>query len=486
MLTRARMVSLIAFGVSATAAVVTGCGLFVDFSPYDTSAIPPEAAAEDGSIFDAGPPFVIAAVAPDPASWRGGSSVAVHVSVLRGAHFIDKLALTATQLPSGVAVVSGSIPAGATSGDLVLSAATSVHAGLFHGAKLVVSTPNGVTQEHPLDIELTGAPGAPDESFGDGGVTALPLRAESAVLSADDDIVVIGDLQDAGPVAPVVVRFSPAGTLDLTFGDGGFSVPIAGNGGFGNGLARDDAGYVVVETPSGLNGRRSVARIDLGGTPLPNFGEGGTIEYTNKNNAVIASGPAAGTVFLAGTGAIGSYTVDWFTKDGTVAAHAVGFGKELNMVVDGEGRAVVLSHGVHLTRLFADGSVDSTLTDPSDAAVGLGLGTTAGLLATSDSYFVTGTLSPYDIVKLRIDGTPDPTFGNGGFATETVDQFAAADAGALYVSRGVAVGRLNAQGGADLTFGSGADTSDAPVKILVQRSGRIVVVGTKSIHRYWP
>lgn len=488
MITRAQKISRSVAAVAFACAFATGCALFVDFSPYDTSDVPPEAAAPDGSIFDAGPPFRIVSVTPSPASWRAGDSITLHVSVARNPSYTDKLSLAVTGLPSGVTAAPTSVAAGGTSGDIVLVAATTAHAGVFHGASVVARTPNGITAERAVDLELAGAPGTLDESFGDGGVISLPLLGRSAVLGMGDEIVVLGTLTDAGQVPPAVVRYSADGTFDSTFGDAGLAVPIGSGGGLGMSIAGDDAGYVVLQVPpaQGQNGVRSLSRIDLEGAPLGDFGEGGTIQYVNRNGGSVQTDREGRALVMTGAGVTGGFSLDWFSADGTLNRHAGGPGRNPLFSQDPEGRVVVLTNGVHVQRLFGDGSVDPTLGDPSDAATGFGSGAGIAVLATAEATFVAADLSPYGLLKLHSDGSVDTTYGTNGFSTETIARFAPADGGALYITRGVAVGKLTPKGISDPSFGSGPDMTDAPVAILVQRTGRIVVVGNATVHRFWP
>ena len=105
-----------------------------------------------------------------------------------------------------------------------------------------------------------------------------------------------------------------------------------------------------------------------------------------------------------------------------------------------------------------------------------------------DGFILSGDFSQYQLVKLRVDGSFDPSFGTGGFATllRPPERLGTASGGSFYTSRGMAVARITAKGELDPDFTAKPDESEVAVALFTQRSGRIVVLGAFTARRYWP
>jgi uncharacterized delta-60 repeat protein len=97
------------------------------------------------------------------------------------------------------------------------------------GYVMLASTPNQEADRVDTDFAIVGitADGALDEAFGDGGTVVVDVDAtvdNARNVEVDDQgrIVTAGYSRDGdGIVSPTVIRLTPDGTLDETFGDGG-------------------------------------------------------------------------------------------------------------------------------------------------------------------------------------------------------------------------------------------------------------------------
>jgi uncharacterized delta-60 repeat protein len=143
-----------------------------------------------------------------------------------------------------------------------------------------------------------------DTSFGNQGIVTIPsgsnqigsawvggaLLYPNAGTANDGKIVVVGDnaSPSSGP-GPVMARFNTNGSLDTTFGNGGF-VPLAMTP-FGS--AFDSSGRFVV---AGMNDL-SLERLNSDGTPDTTFGSGGAVTagLSGTHGDGLAIYPSTGT-----------------------------------------------------------------------------------------------------------------------------------------------------------------------------------------------
>jgi uncharacterized delta-60 repeat protein len=301
--------------------------------------------------------------------------------------------------------------------------------------------------------------GAPDATFGIGGVWVSPIATDAGVNGAEAQGLVL-DSAGAPRLVGYVGTFSTedvavwgltgSGALDATFGQGGATlaaVPAKTSATFGYGAARDASGRIFA---TGV--LFQVAPADAGTGPQPTDGATWCFGAAGSPDTTFAS--PAGYVVTASTG-------------GTVPSEE-------------EGSAVAV--------------------DPSGAVVVAGYASEPGY---SDNVA---------IWRFGSDGTPDATFGTSGhvllprivdpgatsgtdYATSvTTDAqrrvvFAGYGVDATDVMRGF-VGRLDATGALDATFGTaGIVRLDAPpstathswaTAVALDSLGRIVAAGERS------
>lgn len=316
------------------------------------------------------------------------------------------------------------------------------------------------------------ANGAFDTTFGSGGRRTIDFGGDSAsllgaALQPDGRIVLAGrsDLQVA------VARVNPSGSLDTTFsGDG---KKLFSWGGFSEATS-------VLVLPNG--------KILLAGFFGP---EGGNIQVARLN----ANGALDNTF---GTG--GKAPVDFGGDDFGLAMARQANGR---IVVAGQSRVTGQSVGsAVVTRLRASGTLDpdfggnGRVTLPGDGIA------RAVLVQPDRQIVVAGNASGsamMTVTRLNPNGSLDATFDGDG--TATIDFGVTADlaggavlqpdgkivvAGSTQAGGDVAVGRLNANGSPDTTFGSGGKATvdfgaaTFGFAVALQPNGRIVVAGQRT------
>jgi uncharacterized delta-60 repeat protein len=385
--------------------------------------------------------------------------------------------------------------------------------------------------------------GALDTTFGGDGVVTTRFGvgssgAGSVVIEPNGSIVVSGHADDRF----AIVRYTPNGTLDGTFGGDGkvttafdariadaSSVTVLGDGSIVAG------GSAVVPDPDGgygqfVEGEFAVARYLADGSPDTGFGGDGSV--TTDFGGAIAVGAAVamqGDGRIVAAGRVGPYheerfglarfdpqgTLDpTFGSDGGVTTGiTVGLDSGASAVAtQGDGRILAvgtaedpyLYESAALTRYEQDGALDQTFGNAGRVMV-----QSAAIDAVAlqdDGKIVTfGAINGRFVVARYLpDGTLDPAFGHGGFASTAFrfgdlypGEVAIQDDGKIVIvgssenvegegDSDAALARFDSDGKLDPTFsGNGKVTTESfdgfephPTALAIDPHGRILVVAT--------
>ncbi|HWQ67246.1 MAG TPA: delta-60 repeat domain-containing protein [Methanospirillum sp.] len=260
------------------------------------------------------------------------------------------------------------------------------------------------TRQKDIHILRYLSDGTPDPSFGDGGQILYSGDegkddyAFGLTLDADDNILISGREHNGHDSDILLLKCTPDGTPDETFGDNG-TVRYAGQGSgtdSGRGVVVQQDGKIVVCGEVNVSSHKELAvlRYTSNGTPDPDFASGG--------------------VFLLGKlGGKESY------------GYASALDMEENILVTG---AVTIDKkvGIGLLRLHGNGTVDTTF---GQRGVAIWNGSTGGpdygnwiTVTPEGKILVTGvetdSSGSFDIILLRFnqDGTLDTAFGENGVA----------------------------------------------------------------------
>jgi uncharacterized delta-60 repeat protein len=239
-----------------------------------------------------------------------------------------------------------------------------------------------------------------DTSFGDHGSVYLDFFGHDDVMGgvaiqADGKIVVAGTAETnaGGKTVMAVARLNADGTLDTSFGNGGKTTVDVGDGAAARSIALDGHGRIVLSgsATAGGNTDFAVARLLPDGTPDAGF-----------------SGDGVATVDAGGTDVANDAAIE---GDGRIVLAGVSGG--------GAG-----PRGFALARVNADGSVDSTFGSGGTVLTGFAGGA-----------YTVSARGDGKLVVLGSRVTVNPVTGH---------EFRAA-----------ALGRYNADGSADTSFGTG-------------------------------
>jgi uncharacterized delta-60 repeat protein len=238
-----------------------------------------------------------------------------------------------------------------------------------------------------MSIVRFSADGTRDTSFGDGGEVYLTpgTGGEVAALALlPDGKILAAGMSNDNPSDPYAIRgrmcllrLNPDGSLDTTFGSGGYSIPTLGTGAaFASSIAVTPAGKIVVGGASNNN--------SLGFAAVVQFSAQGTLEWTSyetlesysqvrvdSSGGIIAAGnrlrryTAVGTLdFAFGSGGVASIPgINGLFKDAEIQSD----GKIVVAGVDqNSGKAL-------LARFLANGQLDTSF-----GAGGYVLGSSSG------------------------------------------------------------------------------------------------------------
>ncbi|HZR80257.1 MAG TPA: hypothetical protein VFD92_04090 [Candidatus Binatia bacterium] len=176
-----------------------------------------------------------------------------------------------------------------------------------------------------------------DATFGAGGIAIAAIgsgndEAAAVELDAAGRIVIGGYSALGGQYALAVARFDATGALDPSFGDGGSTrVRFSTGDAFGNALALDDEGRIVVAGRARIDGNFQIAlaRFDGGGALDAAFGDGGIVTTafgTSSEGRAVALSPD-GRIAVAGVARSGGQDVAALARyrvDGTLDPHFAG------------------------------------------------------------------------------------------------------------------------------------------------------------------
>ena len=283
---------------------------------------------------------------------------------------------------------------------------------------LVAGYQNGSGDVPHVLLKRFDASGKPDLSFGTGGQVVTTVRqaavadqAFAVTVQADGKILVAGSVFNRSHHTDfALLRYTPAGALDPSFGSQGKVITTVGNG-----YALSGAHTVVVQ-PDGHILVAGIAPSDSKTSKIA------LLRYTASGSLDPSFGDHGVTTTAVGSGTASNATTMALLKDGRI-------------LVAGSSSSASSSGGFALLRYLASGKLDSTFGKQGKVmtVVGLSSGDHAavartvsllpdgGILLAGDAW-VTANGEPavnMGLAKYRADGSPDPSFGTGGTIVTT-------------------------------------------------------------------
>ena len=383
-----------------------------------------------------------------------------------------------------------------------------------------------------LALPALAAPGDLDSTFdGDGRLSTSFggsfSSPQGVAQQADGKAVVAGHTANGLLASFAIARYNVNGSLDTSFsGDGRATVDFPGGDAFGQAVALQDGGKILVAGYIGeLGVQIALARLNSDGSLDTSFGAGGratlVVPGTTSINATDVFPMPDGRIVVAGTGFDGAKSVfavarlnhngtpdTSFSTDGFALVAPSGDSFVEKLIVQPDLKVVLAGYNgtsFLVARLNADGSPDagfgsggivSTNASVGTSLLGLALQPDGKLVISGSNDFAGG--SDVVVVRYNANGSLDGGFGSAGITVTNLGSFDdVADLvllpnGKLIVAGSVFNGsifeafllRYNANGTLDTTFGINGHATAAMEAghyfvdaALRQLDGKIVLAG---------
>jgi uncharacterized delta-60 repeat protein len=377
--------------------------------------------------------------------------------------------------------------------------------------KIVVAGARRASTTQQFALGRFNADGTVDTTFGASGWAVAPESGtysgytQGVAVQTDGAVIGVGTARVSGRTT-FLTRFSTGGVFDTTFGQSGAGDFVTSAIALGIAIQPDDRIAIVGIRNSGAP---LLSRVDRNGRTDTTFGTNGVTDVpldAGFDRALAVAVQPDGRVLLGGTaGSLNTPALVRLMPDGTPDATfgtngrvTTGLGIDAigSIAVDASGRILVggQSGALRVTRLTSAGAPDTAFGTNGLATGNFAEGSSSGAnmapAPDGGAYvagFARGAPGTYyfGLRRVRADGTPDPTFGNGGSAVVPVSS-----AGRLAVlaahpdGRVVAIGagalvRFLANGTPDPAFGTnGVVARPNAIAIALQSDGKIVLVST--------
>jgi uncharacterized delta-60 repeat protein len=461
---------------------------------------------------------------------RVGSFVRIRANIIRIKGFSEPITVSLENPPAGISGTPISLSATEFSKDIdILTQGLDPNKTPVTNVVTLKAAGGSITNSRDVNVIAIPLAGGLDKSFNTTGFVSIPSDVTSAIQA--DDKILIGSKITGGMV---VRRYKVNGQLDPDFsGDGVAQVLFEGLSDTEEGDIRitpDGKILVHILFEDGARSSLAVAKLRANGqldTSFNTTGKKVIVGLTESGRADSTLLVQTDGKILIGNGTLDEIAVYRLNANGT---EDLGFGtggnKQINSSVlestannmlalapDGKiivvGEKLGLDRDIALTRLLANGQVDTSFGSSGFSKVGLGsiednargvIVDSQGrvLVCANDAEGLTDRSDTY-ILRFKTNGQLDTSFSGDGIVKVGFDDddlaeniVIQADGKILFtVSEPARLLRLTTTGGLDSSF-SGDGVVAPPIdvgnfaEVLLDSKGRIVVMGDKGLARYFP
>ena len=389
-------------------------------------------------------------------------------------------------------------------------------------------------------LSLTGfifaQPGSLDLSFGVNGkvitsLSSLNNIAQDVALQSDGKIIVTGFLLSDSSYKFATVRYNPDGSLDASFGNGGVVITQIGNtDDKATSIKIDTNGFIFVGGYTWTGNRYDFVLVKYrsDGTLDTRFNNGGIVTASigmfddmanslalQNDGKIIQSGFSER--FFKLDFAIVRYniagTLDNSFGTGGIVTTAIGAlnNRSQSVALLNDKRILLAGYSNSLTdnnftvaRYNQDGTLDNTFGDEGKVATEIGTADdfAKSVLIQNDGkilvsgYSFDGSKNVFSVVRYRIDGTIDSTYGVDGIKMLSINSIDDKGSASILQSDGkliiggvssngsnfdFALTRLDSTGNIDANFGNVTTDilsfDDTLTSVILQDDGKILAVG---------
>jgi uncharacterized delta-60 repeat protein len=320
-----------------------------------------------------------------------------------------------------------------------------------------------------LSVWRTDASGNPDRVFGQHGLALIPMStpfSPTAVTVGGDGKIIVGGAQ-SGAALPTLLRLNADGTLDTTFGNGGFVTSVLSpNGQSITAVATESDGSILVTgaaylTPGSFTGSFVLAHYGPDGSLDIGLGTGGVLAFPDAIGSPtgLVQQPDGKWLLTGGGGRDAAGAAIRLNADlsrdptfGTGGIAPLDFGEFYwCATLQPDGKILIGGTGPYVARLNTNGSLDTTF----------GSGGVTGASFGGEATGFTSVLVQSDGKIVAMGYSASPT-GGGSYVIE-----------ARFLPNG-SIDRSFADNGSRL-FGISSDGGDTPMQAVALADGRIVL-----------
>ncbi|HEX7663765.1 MAG TPA: hypothetical protein VF407_04615, partial [Polyangiaceae bacterium] len=201
------------------------------FGCFDFGALQGGTDLPEAGVDAAGPGFTISV--PPTLSIEQGKSSNVTIAITRSGGFDGAVNLVVSGMPAGVTANPLVVAAGAASGTLTLVVDGSAAQSVSHLSLYGLAVDKSVNANTETDLTVRGPPGSLDTLFGVNGFASDPFPSGfdplgmtldehgRIVVLGGEGYVIFGEPEGGLEAELTMLRLSPDGKLDGTFGQGG-------------------------------------------------------------------------------------------------------------------------------------------------------------------------------------------------------------------------------------------------------------------------
>jgi uncharacterized delta-60 repeat protein len=271
-------------------------------------------------------------------------------------------------------------------------------------------------------------------------------------LQSNGQIVVAGDVTDPGTGAAAfgVERLNTGGTVDATFGNGGLAIASIGFPGTQGVVLLEPTGDILLGSQLESTGRgesfhTALARFTSAGELDPTFGNGGTVSVTAVSGCTALALLNTGEILVVNAQRIAQFTpggaLEPTVTGGTIDVSANNSSTEFQpngdyLLATGINIGAARSHNVaaQILRFTPTGGPDSTFANPTFRFTGTGGSgvedVPSGIAVQANGDIVvagvhstqtqTGSIIVNGLARLTPNGNFDSTFGTNGIVTNSI------------------------------------------------------------------
>ena len=281
--------------------------------------------------------------------------------------------------------------------------------------------------------------GSLDATFGIGGIVATDIGYSINSIAIQSD----GKIVAAGQGSPLI-RFNTNGSFDATFGNGGTA--IIGGDAIANAITIQNDGKIIVVCESQGSTYISLLRFSANGTLDSSFGSNGIATKSGLGGRALAiqsDGKIAVAGFIVKVTSTGGTAYEFalvryytngsldstFGTGGIVSSDFGSFAIAEAIAIQSNGKFLLAGEGFVLARYNTNGSLDSTIGNNGIVNTNISdVKKVNSLVIQSDGKIIAGGYSiqgsnfalNLTVVRYKINGSLDSTFGNTGIVSTPV------------------------------------------------------------------